>query len=52
MNELKTLLFEKISRMPYWEIVESENMETINAENIVNAVCDTIADYFKGGVQE
>ena len=51
MNELKTLLFEKISRMPYWEIVDNENLETINVENIVNEVCNTISWYFKGGAE-
>lgn len=51
MNELKRLLLAKISSMKYWDIVESELTETINAENVVNAVCDTIADYLKGGVQ-
>ena len=52
MNELKRLLIEKISSMKYWDIVKDELTETINAENVVSAVCDTIADYLKGGVQE
>lgn len=49
MTELKKVLLAKISSMKYWDIVASEMTETINAENVVNAVCDTIADYLKGG---
>ena len=47
MNELRILLAKKIESMGYWGVVKSEITQTVDVENVVNAVCDTIADYLK-----
>ena len=51
MNELRELLVIKIESMGYWDVVDNEMTQTINADNIVKVVCDTIADYLKGGAE-
>ena len=47
MNELRRLLNEKIKSTGYWGVVKSEITQTIDIENVVNVVCDTIADYLQ-----
>ena len=49
MNELKELmLFNLITKIGYYDIV-NEKENSVDMKKIVDVVCDTIADYLKGG---
>ena len=49
MNELKELiLFNLVNEIGYYDIV-NERQNSVDMKKIVDIVCDTIADYFKGG---
>ena len=51
MNELKDLiLFNLTTKIGYWDIV-NERENSVNMKKIVDVVCDTIADYLKGGAE-
>ena len=49
MNELKDLiLFKLTTKISYYDIV-NERENSVNMKKILDIVCDTIADYLKGG---
>lgn len=48
MNELKELLLSNLTEINYYDIV-NEMQNSVDMEKIVDVVCNTIADYLKGG---
>lgn len=52
MNELRELiLFNLTTKIDYWDIV-NERENSVNMKKILDVVCDTIADYLKGGTKK
>jgi hypothetical protein len=48
MNELKELMLFNLTEIGYYDIV-NEKQNSVDMKKIVDVVCDTIADYLKGG---